>query len=160
MGEILLDTTYILPIFGINIGLKNFETHFPVLLTTSHVLYTPLSIVEAKWVVLRLARKRPAQRKDLLETYRKGLSTLLGEGRLIQTTFTKPEIEEIADVLLIDTGIRDYFDRLIYATSIYYNAVLMTEDQELVNLTNVNHLPKPIDVINWNNTVQELIQKD
>ncbi|MFQ6124577.1 MAG: PIN domain-containing protein [Candidatus Heimdallarchaeota archaeon] len=158
MDEVLLDTTYLLPVFGVNVGLKNFEKLFPTLLNTSHILYTPISIVEAKWVVHQLARKTVAQKekKNILETYRRGLRSLFGDGRLTQTVLTKPEIEEIADQLLVEANIPNYFDRTIYATAVYYNVVLLTEDQELLNITKKKQLPKPKGAITWSDAARSL----
>lgn len=46
MDSLLLDTTYILPIFGIKVKLKDFEKVFPKLLNERSVMYTPISIVD------------------------------------------------------------------------------------------------------------------
>lgn len=162
MDKILLDTTYLLPIFGINVNLKNFENHFPKLLTTSDVLYTSISIVEAKWVILRLTKKthESNDRKKILNAYRIGLRILFGDGRLTHTNLTNPDIEEIADQLMIDVNISDYFDRMIYATAVHYNVVLLTEDQELLNITKNNQLPTPKKVITWSDMIRRISEVD
>ena len=48
MDELLLDTTYVLPIFGLNIELRDFEKTFLKLLKSYSVMYNPISLVEAK----------------------------------------------------------------------------------------------------------------
>lgn len=63
-----------------------------------------------------------------------GLRALLSDKRFKRTALTNPEIEEIADRLLVEGNLRDYFDRMIYATAIYYNATLLTEDKELLDI--------------------------
>ena len=132
--ELVLDTTYLLPIFGIDVRLKGFGELFPRLLASYAVLYNPVSLVEAKWIVLKLVKKEPQKRDILLGRFRRGLEALLRDDRLGQTELTSPEIEEVADLLLTRTGIADYFDRLIYATAASRGSVLLTEDEELARV--------------------------
>lgn len=128
--RILLDTVYLLPVFGVDVGLEGYGDLFPRLLEEFHVYYTPLSLVEAKWVILKLSKARPELSHRLLDEYRRGLEALLSDDRLGETVVTNGVIEEVADYLL-EEGLRDYFDRMIYATAYYYNAMLLTEDREL-----------------------------
>jgi len=149
MAELVLDTTYLLPIFGIGVELEGFKTLFPQLLGKYEVLYNPLSVVEAKWISLRLGRDDPSMRERLLVAFTKGLKALLGDERLKQTELTNPEIEETADILLLNAGVRDYFDRMIYATAVNRGASLLTEDEELKELARVKDVPKPREVLTW-----------
>ena len=149
MAELVLDTTYLLPIFGIGVELEGFETLFPQLLGKYEVLYNPLSVVEAKWISLRLGRDDPSMREGLLAAFTKGLKALLGDERLKQTELTNPEIEETADILLLNAGVRDYFDRMIYATAVNRGASLLTEDEELKELAGAEDVPKPREVLTW-----------
>ncbi len=132
MGKesILLDTTYLLPLFGVSMGLEGYEELFPRLLGEYEVMYTPLSLVEAKWIILRLVKRRPEFRDELLREYRAGLETLMVDERLRPTVLTNGLIEDVADRLL-GLGLLDYFDRMIYATAYYYNSLLLTEDDSL-----------------------------
>lgn len=148
MDELVLDTTYLLPIFGVSIKLPRFKEVFPQLLSRYRVLYNPGSIIEAKWIVLGLSKGR-RERSLTLARYRKGLKTLLFEERLVQTVLTSPEVEEVADKLLIDAGLQDYFDRVIYATAVVRNAMLLTEDQELHQVAKTPELPRPRRVLKW-----------
>ena len=63
MDKLVLDTTYLLPIFKIKVKLKYYDSIFPTLTEKYIVLYNPISIIEAKWIVLKLCRKIP-QRKQ------------------------------------------------------------------------------------------------
>jgi hypothetical protein len=148
MDRLLLDTTYLLPIFGVRVGLERFETMFPLLLDKYSVVYNPISIVEAKWIVLRLSRRRSQKRKLILERFREGLKVLLNDERFSQTIITNSDVEEIADRLLLEAGVRDYFDRLIYSTAAYFSAILLTEDETLKGI-NLEDLPCPSKVIKW-----------
>jgi hypothetical protein len=114
LGELILDTTYLLPALGVGTKPEGFEGRFPKLLGIHRVRYNPISLVEAKWIVLRAARKRAAERGRLLERYRFGLRVLLADERVKQTTVTSEAVELVADRLLVDNVTKDYFDRLIY----------------------------------------------
>ncbi len=145
----LLDTTYLLPTFGVAMQLEGFEERFPKLLESYSVSYNPISLVEAKWVVLKLGRKRAADRGKLLERYRLGLKVLLADERLKQTSLTSEAVERVADGLLIDNGAKDYFDRTIYGTACARNSLLLTEDEELHALKTNDNMPRPSDVLAW-----------
>src|SRR5271157_1433579 len=117
MAELLLDTTYILPILGVSVGLKNFDKAFEKLLDSFSVHYNPASLIEAKWIVLKLGRKNTGKREALFNAYRIGLKVLAADGRLKETTLTNDIVESVADVLFTKEDVKDYFDRLIYATA-------------------------------------------
>ncbi len=130
-------------------GLNGIETLLPRLLNTYRTVYNPVSLVEAKWIVLKLAGRRPEKRGELLRRFREGLEALLHDERLSQTELTSPEIEEVADILLVEGGVPDYFDRLIYATATCRGSLLLTEDKELIQLAKRGDLPTPKKVIQW-----------
>ncbi len=155
MDELLIDTTYLLPVFGVSTGLENYEQLFPMLLNKYSVLYNPISTVEAKWIILKLAR-REARGQRLLTRFREGLKALLSDKRLSQSVLTNHEIEEIADILLVKEEVKDYFDRLIYATAAHHNAILLTEDKKLLRITRQGNLPKPKKALNWSELAKEL----
>ncbi|RLG85284.1 MAG: hypothetical protein DRO15_07695 [Thermoprotei archaeon] len=154
VNTIVIDTTYLLPIFGIGIKLKDFEKLFPKLINMYRVLYNPISIIEAKWIVMRLIRRNPGLRYKLLERFRVGLKTLYAEEKIEQTQLTNYDIEEIADVLLLKVGVKDYFDRVIYATAAHYKTPLLTEDEELRKILSINSIPKPPRIINWDEVIK------
>ena len=156
--ELMLNTTYLLPIFGISVGLEGFEKLFPELLARYTVLYNPVSLVEAKWIVLKLAKREPQERGTLLKRFRMGLEVLLRNERLGQTELTNPDVEEVADLLLTRAGVADYFDRLIYATATSRGSVLLTEDEELTRVARRGDLPAPKRVIKWEDVVREIHQ--
>jgi len=150
MGDapILLDTSYLLPLFGVSVDLETFNELFPKLLEKFEVLYNPVSLVEGKWIVLKIAFRQPSLKDRLLKAYRLGLKSLLSDDRLKQTELTSPEMEEVADVLL-EKGVRDYFDRVIYATAVVREATLLTEDRELKRLGEAEAAPKPREIRDW-----------
>ena len=149
MDELLLDTTYLLPAFGIALPLESFSERFPSILKAYSVSYNPISLVEAKWVVLRLSRQRPADRGKLLDSYRLGLRVVLADERLKQTDLTSESVERVADGLLIDMRSGDYFDRMIYGTACALDGLLLTEDNELLALKTNKDVPQPKNVLAW-----------
>jgi len=159
MDRLLLDTTYLLPIFGVRVDLKGFETMFPLLLDKYSVVYNPISIVEAKFIVLRLSKRQSKKRKLILERFREGLKVLLNDERLSQTIITNSDVEEIADKILSEAGIRDYFDRLIYSTAAYFSTILLTEDEALKGI-NLEDLPCPSKVIKWSELAKSLVKHE
>ena len=155
MDKLLLDTTYLLPIFGVRVKLKDYEAFFPRLLTEYTVMYNPISIVESKWIVIKLCKRYPSKKPLLLKTYRLGLTALLNSTQLKQMALTSPEVEEIADKLLSEAGLKDYFDRIIYATAVLQKSILLTEDKELEKIVQTN-IPKPKKVMSWNNVIRSM----
>ncbi len=156
MDEILLDTTYLLPILGLGVDLRNFANNFGRLLAQYSVLYNPVSLVEAKWITLRLTRRELTKREALLAAYRQGLTVLATDGRLRRTDFTGDKVEEIADRLLSEDGVEDYFDRVLYGTATVRGCVLLTEDEELLKLGRKKSGRKPSETIAWNEMTRRL----
>ncbi len=156
MDDLLLDTTYLLPIFGLKIDLSNFQTNFSRLLTTYSVLYNPISLVEAKWVLLRLARREPRRRSEFLQRYRMGLKALVSDSRLKQTSLTDDVVETIADKLLLEEKVKDYFDRVIYATAANRGCIFLTEDEEILSLGMRGRLPKPKEIVEWTKIINRI----
>ena len=111
MDKLVLDTTYLLPIFKIKVKLKYYDSIFPTLTEKYIVLYNPISIIEAKWIVLKLCKKNPSKKTVFLKAFREGLKALT-HSDINQTVLTNSTIEETADNLLLKIGIKDYFDRI------------------------------------------------
>lgn len=155
MDKLLLDTTYLLPLFGIKIKLKDFENFFPKILNNYKIMYNPISFIEAKWIILKLLKEKPAIKDQLLESYKIGLKAILMDNRFLQTVITNNEIEDIADKLLLKAGIKDYFDRIIYATAAIYNTTFLTEDKELATIK-LEDIDKPENIISWDVVISRI----
>ena len=95
MNKILLDTSYLLLLFGIDVEIDGLEENFPKVLKKFEVYYNPISLIEAKFIILRLLKDGI----DLLEDYRIGLNSVFAEDLPKPTLLTNSEIEEIADRL-------------------------------------------------------------
>ena len=131
MHNVIVDTSYLLPLFGIDVKTKiKLEE---ILEEYGKVYYNPISLIEAKWVMYRIVKRGLISLKEARSDYREGLEALLRDRRFIQTQLTSPEVEDIADELE-DMGLKDYFDRLIAATAIVNDFKFLTEDRELIRL--------------------------
>ena len=152
MDELLLDSSYLFPIFGIELEYQKFESVFPTLPEKYLVKYNPVSLIEAKWYVLRKSKKKDKDQGDILfQSYREGLLSLQRDQKLESTPLTNEHIEELSDSLLTKFDIRDYFDRLIYSTAADLQCALITEDaslHEIFRRTN-NNLTKPKQMMKW-----------
>jgi len=144
---LLLDTTYLLPVFGIDVGLAKYETRFPEMLDGYDIRYNPVSLLEAEWISLRIGRH--TDRDGFLARYRSGLGAIMADRRMKQTRLTDGTIELIADRLLTDNRLNDYFDRMIYATAAAENSHLLTEDKVLLGLRGAKGGPMPRSVFSW-----------
>ncbi len=144
LKALLVDTTYLLPIFGIRVDLPRYEELFPKLLSKAMVFYNPISLIEIKWIALKLAKKLG---NVVLERYRIGLRALLNDDRLRPTQLTNHDIETVADSLIPHLG--DYFDRLIVATAYVNGYALLTEDRQISELAERGVIG--LEVVSWDN---------
>jgi PIN domain nuclease of toxin-antitoxin system len=159
VDSLLLDTTYLLPLFGLESGLKNFNYTFRRLLVDYEVRYNPISLLEAKWLVLRVARNKTGQLQTFLNYYRDGLGAIAREDSIRQTPLTDEHVEELSDILLTKADLRDYFDRQIYSTAACSNYLLLTEDDRLHKLFRSRSFQNPKAVIKWKDVIQERSEK-
>lgn len=153
MDELLLDSTYLLPIFRIGLELSSFESTFTELPIRYAVKYNPVSLIETKWVIIKRCKEmKDGEREETLRNYRKGLISLQRDPALLSTNLTNGVIEELSDSLLTKYHIRDYFDRQIYSTAAYLRCVLLTEDKTLHDLFDKAvsaDLVRPSRVLRW-----------
>jgi len=147
--SLVIDTTYLLPLFGLETNITNYDEKLPILLDKYDVKYNPISLLEAKWLIIRTAKKNKEKFETFLEYYREGIATMQREDRIHQTAFTDENIESLSDIILMTTNIKDYFDRQIYSTAANLGYILLTEDKQLHELRNYPITPKPKKVVYW-----------
>ena len=98
--KILLDTTYLLPLFGVDVGLEQFDSKFPKMVRECEILYNQASLIEAKWIVLNLLKKEQQREKkqEFLDVYIAGLETLSSPMERLNAVpvLTSPNIEKIS----------------------------------------------------------------
>lgn len=145
---ILLDTSYLLPILGIKVNLEDYDETFPLLLARFNVFYNPVSLVEAKWIALKRYRKTGNTR--ILKRFSEGVESIILDDRLKETILTNSLIEETSDKLLVEKNVRDYFDRIIYATAAAHRLTLLTEDENLHKTSLTQQEMNPPKKTSWN----------
>ena len=150
--SIVLDTTYILPLFNIDVDVFGKKDLGLLLKSKVRKLVPPHILIEAKWVLYSLLRRNIIRDFDrAISDFNDGLHIIKHSDTLRLTEYPDLEVDLIESKIYKTVGIGDYFDRVILATSKVYNAILLTEDEELLSLNTENYselLPRTI--INWN----------
>ncbi len=129
--RLLLDTTYVMPLAGIEterFGAGDFAELCSV--EGVRLLLSPASLIEVKWLIIRETRGQPELRERLRRRYRDMLSFVLYGGAIELVPLLDEGIDEDENRLL-DLGVRDYFDRVIFSAALHYADALLTEDEEL-----------------------------
>ena len=124
MKKILLDTTYILPIFGIDVAIPDLKEKLSLWSKQNNLYINSLSILEAKWKVLKLAKKVPS----LLEFFSEGLFYLTHGSKFEIIPFYSYEVDYIATEL--HKFHKDYIDCSILSSAIINSEIFITEEKD------------------------------
>jgi predicted nucleic acid-binding protein len=128
-SRILLDTSFILPFLGIDVG----EVIAGVLhrLRDYELYYSELSLLEALWKIVKVVSF------DKLDIVLEGLTLIRRDLRLAQVNekAVKTALE------LYKLGHRDLIDNLLYGISLSQNLKFLTIDRELVSFVKSNNYP-------------------
>jgi len=124
LKNILLDTTYILPLFGIDVKIPGLKERILLMSEKYNLLINSLSILEAKWKVLKLAKKHP----NIIESFSEGLLFLTHREIFRIIPFYEYDVDLIATELLKFHS--DYFDCSILASAIINADIFITEEKE------------------------------
>jgi len=123
--KVLVDTSFILPTLGIDVGEKVTRTLEKLEKTHSEIHYSQFSILESLWVTVKLTEK--------METPPEAVNT--GLRSIIESRAYKPVKENseifIEALQLYLKGHRDLIDNILYANSLHHNMKLLTLDNEL-----------------------------
>ena len=147
-NKILIDTTYLLPLFGIEIEKFSLQNMQYLLEVDAEVIYNPISLIEIKWVILKLTKKNKKTLKQMRETYNETLEYLTTTDEIKQTPLITPEISQLEDKLN-DHGIKDCFDRIITATAKIYADIFLTEDKKLVQQVKTIKEFEDLTITSW-----------
>jgi len=94
-------------------------------------------------------------RKTLREKYNKGLDVLYYRSKIKILSLITPEIDEIENKLL-DFGLSDYFDRIIFSMAYHEVDILLTEDQEIHSMWKDHQdIFEGLVVISWEHFLQK-----
>ncbi len=134
--RILLDSTYLLPIIGIDVvGLEETLTILKELYDKglAEYYYTPFNLIE---VLGKIAKTRYDENR-----VRQGLTAIVERFNLVF-----PTIEGYLKALKLRTlGHRDFIDLLLYTTSLTRGLKFLTRDRDLIEF--LNRVGEDIDVI-------------
>ncbi len=123
--KVLLDTPFLLPTLGIDVGDKVTKTLEKLEETHSEIHYSQFSILESLWVTIKLTGKMETPP----EAVRTGLRSIIESGAYKQV---KEDSEVFIEALqLYLKGHRDLIDNILYANSLHHNMKLLTLDNEL-----------------------------
>ena len=132
--KVLLDTTFLLPLFGIKVR----EIEEGRLISVGRALrergvglaYPKLLIVELAAKIGREAFKRGGLPPEASEA----LEALFSE---VDVELVEPKVEHVITAIEMRVrGHKDFFDNLLYATALHEGMKLLTEDDGLVGFLN------------------------
>ena len=133
--RVVLDTTYILPAFNIvtkKFGKKDFK--FLLESNVERIVHQAL-IIESKWVLLGLLRKgKIGDRERAFNDFNEGLRFVKHSGKFRFVDLLDEQVDMNETEIYTNLRIRDYFDRIIIATAQAYGDLLLTEDDDILNL--------------------------
>lgn len=159
---IVLDTTYILPIFNIEIDVFRKEDLKVLLNSKIEKLVPPHILIEAKWVLYSLIKRGVIRDFNrAVNDFNDGLQIIREKNVFKLAEYPDPEVDLIESKIFRTIGLRDYFDRIILATAKVYDAVLLTEDNELLKLSVVKY-PEllPVNIMNWGEFKKEYLSQE
>ena len=151
-----LDTTYLMPIFSVSNGIDQFEVQFQEILglNSCTFLYSPVSIIEIKWLIIKLGKS--GQDIDELErAYSRALTSIKNSDEFTLIDFVDATINDISFDLR-KRGHTDVLDAIIAASALWNADIFVTEDDPLKKVMesytrDVKGLQDiaPIEVLNW-----------
>ena len=148
MLRVLLDTSFLLPAFGVDAGEKVLSCLELIAARRESIraYYSPYSLLEAVMVLLREARRGRLELEEAAGMAREGAARVVYG---LEAADTPPEAYSLA-VKLYSLGHRDIFDNLLYATAATSGLLLLTLDGELLSFLEKAGLPqaaiKPSDL--------------
>jgi PIN domain nuclease of toxin-antitoxin system len=131
---VLLDTSFLLPTLGIEIGKPTLDIMARLQTSGSELCYSDLSLLECLWVATQRIRH-----SDFDESiFRKGILSITKSGRYRQVQCSG---EAYTNALkLYQLGHKDMIDNMLYATALNGELQLLTLDDELKTFIEDNNL--------------------
>jgi len=123
--RVLLDTSFILPSLGIDVGGEVSKGLRGLADVKAEIYYSHFSILESLWVAARISASTTFDR----ESFSLGLRSIIEGGRYRRV---EEDSETFNDALKLYTlGHKDMVDNILYASSTRLNLKLLTLDNEL-----------------------------
>lgn len=129
---IFLDTTYILPFFGVKLDIQGAEELEKTLSGYDELHISETSLLESKAKLLRLAIKDPSF-EATVQGFGKNLDFLRGDERVIFHRYTGLDDRRFNIINTLSPRL-NFFDEMILAESISVGC-LLTEDEMILSLS-------------------------
>ncbi len=156
-SNVVFDTTYILPFFGVDVGIPNLKNLMKKILLTKEpkigISISSCSFIETKWILLSEYKKK--QNPLILGRYSLALKSLLRSPRIsVYHSFLDERSNMVADHLRI-AGLTDIMDGWIAGTAYTLNYPLVTEDEELRKIISETEYENKLVIISWEEFAQQ-----
>ncbi len=123
--RVLLDTSFILPTLGIDVGKEILVGLEKLSEIRAEIHYSRFSILEALWIAARLAKNKVLD----VERFERGLRSILESNRYVEVPVKAEVFSEALRLWVM--GHKDIIDNILYATTIVFDLKLLTLDAEL-----------------------------
>lgn len=123
--RVLLDTSFILPSLGIDVGKEVSEGLKGLADIKAEIYYSHFSILESLWIVARLATSATFDG----ESFSLGLRSIIEGGRYMKVEEDSKTFNDALKLYML--GHKDMMDNILYASSTSLNLKLLTLDNKL-----------------------------
>jgi len=161
INSIILDTTYVLPLFGIKVELTpKFEKQLKLLWengVNNYNIYLPsVCLIETVFKLLNEYRKK--NDFNILDRYQLILPTILNSPVNIFNPELNPKASLIASIIR-HSGYLDFMDCWISGAAVALEGILLTEDKELEKILRTIPETKAIIIWSWNELIAKIMKK-
>jgi predicted nucleic acid-binding protein len=161
INSIILDTTYVLPLFGIKINLsQNFQEEIKLLwkngIKEYNIFLPSICLIETIFKLLNEYRKQ--NDFAILDRYQLILPTVLNS----PVNIFNPELNLKASLIasiIRHSGHLDFMDCLISGAAVALDGILLTEDKELEKVLKTIPETKAVIIWSWNELIARIIKK-
>lgn len=123
--RVLLDTSFILPSLGIDVGEDVSEGLKKLADIKAEIYYSHFSILESLWVAARLSTNETFD----AESFNLGLRSIIEGDRYMEVKEDSKAFDEALKLHML--GHKDMIDNILYANSIRLSIKLLTLDRKL-----------------------------
>ena len=161
INSIILDTTYVLPLFGIKIGLsQKFQEEIKLLwkngIKEYNIFLPSTCLVETVFKLINEYRKQ--NNFSILDRYQLILPTVLNSPINIFSPELNPKASLIASIIR-HSGHYDFMDCWITGAAVALDGILLTEDKELVKVLRTIPETKSVIIWSWNELITKAMKK-
>ena len=131
MINCFLDTTYLMPLFQLDITIEGFEEEFHEIFQSGrfYFLFSPVSILEIKWQIIKLSKSGHSI-DELEKASSRALRTIQKTEQFKLVNFVDEAINSVSFELR-KQGHNDLFDTIILGSALSTAAIFVTEDEPL-----------------------------